>query len=205
MKPSIHSSASSKLPNEILLHILTIAGNYSTMDLKPLALLNRQWHRVVSPALLSTIAVSSLSALMELCVHLIWFGKHNYRTLQPNIGDHVKTIVISGALWEDHTRDCPVGIDGLGASPSNDLSHEGLAVPDTDMLPEKIFRMIREAIPLLVSLEGFEWYGRFAGDYYLAQHLQKTCAIKHLAYGIEGNVSVGSPGKLCYRSTTCGY
>ncbi|KAF8607176.1 hypothetical protein BDV93DRAFT_520066 [Ceratobasidium sp. AG-I] len=178
-----------KLPNEILLNILSLVGDYSTTDLKPLALLNRQWHRVVAPTLLSTIAVSSLGDLMELCAHLLSFGIPTDRTLRSNIGDHTRTIVINGTLWEDRRSDCPVGIDGLGIISPDDLLDGDPALPDTDMTPERIFRTIREAVPLIVALEGFEWYGRFAGDYYLAQHLQKTRKIRHLTYGIEKNVS----------------
>lgn len=189
-----------KLPNEVLLNVLLLVGDYSTLDMKPLALLNRYWHRIISPKLLSTIAISSLSGLMELCSHLISSGKHKDRTPQSNIAKYAKTIVVNGTVWESWKSDCPVGIDGLGVVSPAYILDGNPTLPDADMPPEQIFSIIRDALPRLISLESFEWYGRFAGDYYLVQYLRKAHVVRRLAYGIDKNVSSLSNGKLGFSS-----
>ncbi|QRW24794.1 26S proteasome non-ATPase regulatory subunit 12 [Rhizoctonia solani] len=64
------------------------------------------------------------------------------------------------------------------------------------MEPDTIRQKVHAAFSHFVLLEGFEWYGRFAGDYHLARYLQQTKVIRHLAYGIDMFVSSES---LAYR------
>ncbi|KAF8600314.1 hypothetical protein BDV93DRAFT_559451 [Ceratobasidium sp. AG-I] len=186
-----------KLPNEVILQVSTTLAEDSSLDLKPFTLLNRRWHSVIAPALLSTISVSSLGKLVELCDHVTSFGEHTGGALQSTIETHAKTLVIAGEILDGGMLDPHVGLDDLGDIPrgEDELGDEP-AEPDTTMPPAQILSKIHSAFPRFAALEGFEWYGRFAGDYHIVRYLQKAKVIKHLAYGIDMQVS--SPS-IAYR------
>jgi hypothetical protein len=184
-----------QLPNEIVLRIARLVGEESTLDLKPLVLVNRQWHTVVAPLLLATISVSSLGNVVELCDQIISFGQRDDNAHSSSIARYTKTIVISGEIWENDRSDSRVGLEDLGEQPLGENEGSEPAVePDIDMPPEEVSGKIRTALPRLTSLDGFEWYGRFAGDYYLVRYLQQAKVIRHLAYGVDMFVSSASPG-----------
>lgn len=170
-----------ELPNEILLHVSELLGKDSTLYLKPFSLLNRQWHSEVAPVLLSTISVSSLGKLIELCDHISSFRDVASGKLQSTIGLSTKTIVINGEIFSEGQTDCHAGLEV-----HSDIQHEDQPnVIGVNMSPEQILSKLRDALPRLVLLEGLEWYGRFAGDYYLVRYLQRANVIKHLTCGIE--------------------
>ena len=186
-----------KLPNEVILQVSMVLAEDSSVDIKPFTLLNRQWHSVLAPVLLSTIAVSSLGKLVEFCDQITSFNEHTSGTLQSTIENHAKALVIAGEIWDAGALDSHVGLEDLGDIPrgEDELGDEP-AEPDTELPPEQILSKIHSALPRLAALEGFEWYGRFAGDYHLVRYLQKANVIKHLAYGIDMQVSSASIGEF---------
>jgi hypothetical protein len=186
---------SRKLPNEVILRVSALLSKESSLDLKPLTLVNHQWHNVVAPALLSTISVSSLRDLVEMCDHLMSFDKHLEDTRLSSIMDNTKTIVIAGVIWGGDVADSHVGLEDLGEVARGDDEDGDPAEPDINIPFDEVSSKIREALPLLTKLNGLEWYGRFAGDYHLVRYLQKANVIQHLAYGIDMQVSSVSVGK----------
>lgn len=198
--PKLTAPMSIKLPNEVIHQISSSLGEDSSLDLKPFTLLNRQWHSVIAPVLLSTIAVSSLGKLVELCDHIISFREAAGGSLQSTIEAHTRTLVIAGEIWDAGTLDTHVGLEDLGdISRGPDEDGDDPAEPDIELPSEQVLSSIQAALPRLVALEGFEWYGRFAGDYYLVRYLQKAKVIKHLVFGIDMQVSSPSTGKFQYR------
>jgi hypothetical protein len=183
-----------RLPNEILSHILNLVGEESTLDLKPLVLVNRQWNSMAASNLLKVICVSSLGELVRLCNQIIEY--HNpENSLRSSVAKYTKTLIVSGII--DGTADSHLGLDDLGDQPrGTGEESEDYAIPaDIKMEPDMIRSKLHTALSRLVLLEGFEWYGRFAGDYYLVRYLQQTKIIRHLAYGIDMFVSSESLGK----------
>ncbi|CAE6450231.1 unnamed protein product [Rhizoctonia solani] len=91
-----------------------------------------------------------------------------------------------------------LGLEDLGEQPRgpDEGDEEDAIPPDIQMEPDTIRQKVHAAFSHFVLLEGFEWYGRFAGDYHLARYLQQTKVIRHLAYGIDMFVSSES---LAYR------
>ncbi|CAE6474021.1 unnamed protein product [Rhizoctonia solani] len=179
------------MPNEILSCISKLVGEESILDLKPFVLVNRQWHTTASPALAAVISVKSLGKLIELCDQITSYQRDD-ATSRSTLAKFTKTIVISGTT--NGGVDCHLGLDDLGAQPRG--QHEGpeehSMQADTEMEPEIIRSKLHVALSQLVLLSGFEWYGRFAGDYYLARYLQQSKTIRHLAYGIDMFVSGNS-------------
>ncbi|KAG8699705.1 hypothetical protein FRC11_013542, partial [Ceratobasidium sp. 423] len=177
-----------KLPAEILSKISKLAGEESTFDLKPFVLVNRQWHAAVAPTLLAAIAITSLGKLVELCDQIIAYHSSG-NAPQSSVAKYTKTIIISGIINGD--ADSHLGLDDLGEQPRGDEEgpEEDAIKPDIEIEPDTIRDKLRLALSQLVLLDGFEWYGRFAGDYYLARYLQQSKVIRHLAYGIDMSVS----------------
>ncbi|QRW11888.1 26S proteasome non-ATPase regulatory subunit 12 [Ceratobasidium sp. AG-Ba] len=185
-----------KLPNELIANILALVGKESSLDLKPLTLVGRQWHAVVAPSLLSIISVSSLGNLAELCDFLHSKSNSSEEGLPLAVFKNTKTIVISGKIWPAH-RDCHVGLEDLGeVGEGENEDTDDPAEPDVSLSFDEISSKLRAGLPLLAALDGLEWYGRFAGDYHLVRYLQKANIIRHLAYGIDMQVSGVS---LAYR------
>lgn len=185
-----------RLPNEIVCNISMLVGEDSTLDLKSLTLVDHQWHAATAPLLLSTISVSSLDQIFELCDHVI--SSH----LSSCIAKFTKTIVISGVNWEHPRADDHPGlryVDGQLLGADGRL----LIEPDIDILPDGMPEKIRAALLHLTSLDGLEWYGSFPGDYHLVRFLQQAHAIVHLNYAIGEYVDIRSPGKPSF-SSTCG-
>ncbi|KAG8762710.1 hypothetical protein FRC12_008899 [Ceratobasidium sp. 428] len=180
---------SHKLPNEILLNISAWVANNSSLDLKPLTLVDRQWYSVAAPSLLSTISVTSLGNLLELCDHLVSFGGSPSDGLPSALPKNARTIVISGVIW-GRRADCCVGLEdlgeilGTGEEDTRNTDELDVSVPF-----DEIVSKLRSALPLLSMLDGLEWYGRFVGDYHLVRYLQKSGVIRHLSYGIDTQVS----------------
>lgn len=185
-----------RFPNEILLHISKVLGEDSTLYLKPFSLLNRRWHSEVAPILLSTISVSSLGELVELCDHITSFDEVTSGTLQSTIGLHTTTIVINGKSCESWTLDCHAGLEDLGYTHKDEEHPIGI-----NMSSEQILSKLRDALPRLVLLAGLEWYGRFNGDYYLVRYLQDANVIKHLKYGVDEHRSRYSLGEIVISYT----
>ncbi|KAG8712825.1 hypothetical protein FRC09_019425 [Ceratobasidium sp. 395] len=187
---------SHKLPNEIVLNISTWVAKDSSLDLKPLTLVDRQWHSVVAPPLLSTISVSSLGNLLALCDHLVSLGEASNDALLSALPKNAQTIVISGVIW-GWRADCRVGLEDLGEIGRADgEDDEDPDEPDVSVPFNEIVSKLRTALPFLTVLDGLEWYGRFAGDYHLVRYLQKAGVIRHLSYGVDMPVSSMS---LAYR------
>ncbi|CAE7080397.1 unnamed protein product [Rhizoctonia solani] len=184
-----------KLPAEILSRISGLVGEESTLDLKPLALASRQWHTIAAPTLLAAISITSLGKLVELCDQIVTYNRDD-KALRSSIVKYTKTIVISGTTNGD--VDSHLGLDDLGEQPRGpeEGPEEDAIKPDIEMEPSAIRDKLREALSQFTLLDGFEWYGRFAGDYYLARYLQQSKMIRHLAYGIDMFVSSVS---LAYR------
>ncbi|KAG8781350.1 hypothetical protein FRC12_021955 [Ceratobasidium sp. 428] len=180
---------SHKLPNEILLNISAWVANDSSLDLKPLTLVDRQWYSVAAPSLLSTISVTSLGNLLELCDHLVSFGGSPSDGLTSALPKNARTIVISGVIW-GRRADCCVGLEdlreilGTGEEDTENTDELDVSVPF-----DEIVSKLRSALSLLTVLDGLEWYGRFVGDYHLIRYLQKAGVIRHLSYGIDTQVS----------------
>ncbi|CAE6457891.1 unnamed protein product [Rhizoctonia solani] len=183
------------LPNEILYRISKLVGEESILDLKPFVLVNRQWHAAAAPALAAVISVTSLGKLIELCDQITSYQRDD-TTSRSTLAKFTKTIVISGIV--DGDADSHLGLDDLGAQPrgQNEGPEEDSIQADIEMEPEIIRSKLHVALSRLVLLSGFEWYGRFAGDYYLVRYLQQSKTIRHLAYGIDRSVSNVS---LAYR------
>ncbi|KAG8698946.1 hypothetical protein FRC09_006923 [Ceratobasidium sp. 395] len=180
---------SHKLPIEILLNISAWVAKYSSLDLKPLTVVDRQWYSVAAPSLLSTISVSSLGNLLELCDHLVSLGEVSNNTLLSALPKNTQTIVISGVVW-GRRADCRVGLEDLGEIGRTDEEDtENADEPDVTMPFYGIASKLRSALPLLAVLDSLEWYGRFAGDYHLVRYLQKAGVIRYLSYGIDTQVS----------------
>ncbi|KAG8719675.1 hypothetical protein FRC08_002274 [Ceratobasidium sp. 394] len=184
------------LPNEIVLNISAQVGRDSSLDLKPLTLVDHQWHTVVSPSLLSTITVSSLGNLLELCDHLVSLNEHSSNAFQSAMPKNTTTIVIDGVIWAPRA-DCHVGLQDLGEVGRGDEEDtDDPDEPDISVSFEEVVSKLGTALPLLTALDGVEWYGRFAGDYHLVRYLQKAKVIRHVSYGIDMQVSSVS---LAYR------
>lgn len=177
-----------KLPTEILLRILALVGEDSTLYLGPVVLLNRRCHGLAAPILLSTISVSSLGNLMKLCDHI----KSSSNTTK-SIETFTKTLVIAGKTWGDGIEDSYVGLEDVSELPPRNNVGGSYIKPDTDMPTEQILSNLRTALSHFVALDGLEWYGRFTGDYHLVRCLQDTGMIQHLAYEIDeaSNRSIG--------------
>ncbi|KAG9121454.1 hypothetical protein FRC07_002588 [Ceratobasidium sp. 392] len=176
---------SHKLPNEIVLNISTWVAKDSSLNLKPLTLVDRQWHTVVAAALLSTISVSSLGNLLELCDHLTSLNEHSSDTPSSALPKNTKTIVIAGVIWPARA-DCHVGLEDLGEVGRGDEEDtDDPDEPDVSVPFDEVRSKLRNALPLLTILDGLEWYGRFAGDYHLVRYLQEAKVIQHLSYGID--------------------
>ncbi|EUC55476.1 26S proteasome non-ATPase regulatory subunit 12, putative [Rhizoctonia solani AG-3 Rhs1AP] len=184
-----------RLPEEILVEISNLVGQDSSFALKPLALVNRQWHSAVAPTLLAAISVTSLGKLVELCDQIIVSCSANH-TLKSSIAKYTRTIVISGITNGD--EDSHLGLDDLGEQPRgpDEGAEEDAMKADIEIEPDTMRDNLRAALSQLVLLDGFEWYGRFAGDYFLARSLQQSKKVRHLAYGIDMFVSSVS---LAYR------
>ncbi|KDN36849.1 hypothetical protein RSAG8_10547, partial [Rhizoctonia solani AG-8 WAC10335] len=184
-----------RLPNEIISKVSKLACEESTFGLKPLVLVNRQWHAAVAPTLLAAISITSLGKLVELCDQIIAYHSDG-NALKSSIAKYTKTIVVSGITGGD--ADSHFGLDDLGEQPrgQDEGVEEDAIKPDVEMEPDTIRNRIREALSQLALLDGFEWYGRFAGDYFLARYLQQSKKVRHLAYGIDMFVSSIS---LAYR------
>lgn len=185
-----------KLPNEILLRISKLVSNDSTLDLKPLSLLNRQWYAVVGPILLATISVSTLGQVIELCDQITCFSRS--KTFPSFIAKHAKTVVISGTMWEIGVADCHFGLEDLGEQLRGEEEGDTLVEPDVGLSSQDVSEKIHAALPSLVLLDGLEWYGRFAGDYCLVRYLQQSGVVRRLAYGVDMFVSTVSPGAFPY-------
>ncbi|KAG8717474.1 hypothetical protein FRC09_014228, partial [Ceratobasidium sp. 395] len=163
---------SHKLPNEVALNISTWVAKDSSLDLKPLTLVDRQWHSVVAPPLLSTISVSSLGNLLALCDHLVSLGEVSNDVLLSALPKNTRTIVISGVIW-GWRADCRVGLEDLGEIGHTDEEDTGDPdEPDVSVSFDETVSKIRSGLPLLTVLDGLEWYGRFAGDYHLPHELR---------------------------------
>lgn len=186
-----------KLPDEVVLQISRLIGEDSSLDLKPSTLLNRQWHRVAAPLLLSTIVVSSLGKLVTLCDHIISFSKTAGGTLRSTIETHTKTLVIHGEIWKAGQQGSHLGLEDEDLADLLDEEEDDSAEPDIEMPSEEILSRMQSALHRLAALEGFEWYGRFAGDYYLVRYIQKANVVTYLAYGIT-DVSSMSRGEFYY-------
>ncbi|CAE7161078.1 unnamed protein product [Rhizoctonia solani] len=186
-----------RLPNEIISHISKLVGEESTLDLKPFILVNHQWHATAAPTLLAAISITSLGRLVELCDQIILYQRDG-TTSRSTIAKYTKSIIVSGAIIIDGSTDSHLGLDDLGQQPrgENEGLEEDSIQADIEMEPGTIRNKLRVALSQLVLLSGFEWYGRFAGDYYLARYLQQSKTIQHLAYGIDMFVSSVS---LAYR------
>ncbi|CAE6474082.1 hypothetical protein ACGC1H_006746 [Rhizoctonia solani] len=177
-----------RLPEEILSTISNLVGQESSFDLKPLVLVNRQWHTAVAPTLLAAISVTSLGRLVELCDQII-ANCNDDNALKSSIAKYTRSIVVSGLINGD--ADSHLGLDDLGEQPrgSDEGAEEDAIKADIEMEPDTIRDKIRAALSRLALLDGFEWYGRFAGDYFLARYLQQSKRVRHLAYGIDMFVS----------------
>ncbi|KAJ1301717.1 hypothetical protein OPQ81_008950 [Rhizoctonia solani] len=186
-----------KLTQDILTYISNLAGEESTLDLKPIALVSRRWHAAATPTLLAAISLTSLGKLVEFCDQIIKYQSGD-NSLQSSIAKYTKTIVISSEVG-GCTADSHLGLEDLGEQPRGDEEGpEGDALKaDIEIEPGTIRAKICAAVSQLDLLNGFEWYGRFAGDYHLARYLQESKAIRHLAYGIDMFVSSVS---LAYRT-----
>lgn len=182
---------SHQLPNEIILRISTIVSKDSTLDLKPLSLLNRRWRAVVGPVLLATVSVSTLRQVVELCDQITCFNRSE--TFPSSVAKYAKTIVISGTIWEAGAADCHFGLEDLGEQPRGENEGETPVEPDIDISSQDVSEKVRASFPHLTSLDGLEWYGRFAGDYCLVRFLQRSGMIRRLAYGVDLFVSTTSP------------
>ncbi|CAE6386918.1 unnamed protein product [Rhizoctonia solani] len=186
---------SKKLPEEILSKISKLIGEESTFDLKPLTLVSRQWHSVAASTLLAAISISSLGKLVELCDQVLeYHGLGN--SLKSSVAKYAKTLIISGMTNGD--ADSHLGLEDLGKQPRgpDEGDEEDEIPPDIHVEPDTIRHKIRAALSQFALLDGFEWYGRFAGDYHIARYLQHSKVIRHLAYGIDMFVSSES---LAYR------
>ncbi|KAH7334248.1 hypothetical protein B0J17DRAFT_672703 [Rhizoctonia solani] len=185
-----------RLPNEILSRISKLVGEESTLDLKSFVLVNHRWHATAAPALLTTISINSLGKLIELCDQIGEY-QNGGNTLQSAVAKCTRTIVISGST-NDGSADSHLGLEDLGVQPrgEDEGPEEDSLQADIKMEPDTIRDKVRVAFSQLVLLSGFEWYGRFAGDYHLARYLQQSNSIRYLAYGIDMLVSSVS---LAYR------
>ncbi|CAE6535439.1 unnamed protein product [Rhizoctonia solani] len=184
-----------RLPNEILSRISKLVGAESTFDLKPFVLVNHQWHAMAAPALLAAISITSLGDLIGLCDQVTGY-QHDETASQSTIARFTKTVVVSGII--DGSADSHLGLDDLGRQsrgPDEGPDEDSIQA-DIELEPNTIRSKIYAAFSQLVLLNGFEWYGRFAGDYYLARYLQQSKTIRNLAYGIDMFVSSVS---LAYR------
>ncbi|CAE6470801.1 unnamed protein product [Rhizoctonia solani] len=183
-----------RLPNEILSRISKLVSQESTFDLKPFVLVNRRWHATAAPVLLAAISITSLSKLIKLCDQIVDY--HSSGTLQSTVAKWTRTIVISGTT--DGSADSHLGLEDLGEQPRGDDEgpEEDSLKADVEMESNAIRDKVRAALSQLALLDGFEWYGRFAGDYHIARYLQQSKSIRHLAYGIDMFVSSVS---LAYR------
>ncbi|GAB1524526.1 hypothetical protein RhiTH_007680 [Rhizoctonia solani] len=184
-----------RLPEEILSKISKLVGEESTFDLKPLSLVSRQWHSVVAPTLLSTVSISSLGKLVELCDQIVEYHSRGNGP-KSSVANYTKTLIVSGITNGD--ADSHLGLEDLGEQPRgpDEGDEEDAIPPDIQMEPDTIRQKVHAAFSHFVLLEGFEWYGRFAGDYHLVRYLQRAKVIRHLAYGIDMFVSSES---LAYR------
>ncbi|KAF8599700.1 hypothetical protein BDV93DRAFT_546675, partial [Ceratobasidium sp. AG-I] len=171
---------SEKLPNEILLDIMSLLGEESTLYLVPFTLLNRYWHSLAAPVLLSTISVSSLGSLLGLCEQMV-SPNNTFRSIET----FTRTIIINGESWDNYTTDCHAGLEDVSNLPLRNEADGDPAEPDIDMPPEQVLSSLRGALTRCMALDGLEWYGRFAGDYYLTRFLQGTRAIRRVTYKIE--------------------
>jgi hypothetical protein len=188
-----------KLPDEILSEISRLIGKESTFDLKPLTFVSHQWHAVASPTLLAAVSITSLSKLVELCDQVIQY--HSLENdLKSSVAKYTKTFIISGTT--KGSADSHLGLEDLGQQPRgpDEGDEEDALAPDIQIEPDTIHDKIHAAFSQLVLLSGFEWYGRFAGDYHLVRYLQQANVIRHLAYGIDMFVSSESLGKLLILS-----
>ncbi|CAE6387090.1 unnamed protein product [Rhizoctonia solani] len=186
----------SRLPNEIIYHISNLVGEESTFDLKPLVLVNRQWNSTTAPALLKVISISSLGGLVELCDQVVeYHGLGN--SLRSSVAKYTKTIIIPGITYAD--ADSHVALEDLDKQPRGpgEGDDEAAIRPDIEIKPDKIRQKIRTAFSQFILLDGFEWYGRFAGDHHLVRYLQQATVIRHLAYGTNMLMSSRS---LAYRA-----
>lgn len=177
-----------RLPKEILLDIVSLLAKDSTLYLKPFTLLNRDWHTVAAPVLLSTISVSSLGGLVSLCEQ-ITSSNNTLRSIET----FTKTIVIDGDFWEDRTSDSYVGLEDVSDLPPRNEADGEPNEPDISMPPEQVLSIIHATVSRFVALDALEWYGRFAGDYHLVRYLQRAGVIRHMTYKIEAcsNKSTG--------------
>lgn len=117
--------------------------------------------------------------------------------LQLTIEIHTKTIVIDGELPGDWESDCYDGLEDFGYWMPKSEDDDAPNKVNIDASCEDITTTLQGAIPRLVSLEGLEWYGRFAGDYYLLCHLPTNGVIKHVTFGVDMDLSGHSPGEFC--------
>ncbi|ELU40554.1 26S proteasome non-ATPase regulatory subunit 12 [Rhizoctonia solani AG-1 IA] len=108
---------------------------------------------------------------------------------KSSVANYTKTLIVSGITNGD--ADSHLGLEDLGEQPRgpDEGDEEDAIPPDIQMEPDTIRQKVHAAFSHFVLLEGFEWYGRFAGDYHLARYLQQTKVIRHLAYGIDMFVS----------------
>ena len=119
---------SEKLPIEILLDVMRLLGEESTLYLKSFTLLNRYWHSLAAPILLSTISVSSLGRLVDLCEH-VTSSNNALRSIEA----FTKTIVINGQTWENHARDSYIGLEDTSGWRAMNEADGGHAEPDVDL------------------------------------------------------------------------
>ena len=122
---------SDKLPAEIIIRILFLIGEESTLYLKPFTLLNQQWHALAAPILLSTISVTSLGNLVKLC-EKISSPKNTLRSIEA----FTKTLVIAGETWGDRIVDSHAGLEDISDLPPYNPSNGDLAKPNVEMPPE---------------------------------------------------------------------
>ncbi|KAF8598033.1 hypothetical protein BDV93DRAFT_610071 [Ceratobasidium sp. AG-I] len=193
-----------KFPDEILLLIVHYLGAPSTHDLRDLALVSRKWYLIAAPILLSTIAVSSLSDLVQLCDHIASVHRAHMSLLgrpaitrQPHVSmivRHARSLVISGTHLPvlGGVVDCYTGLDRC-----QPVGNEVLP-PDIEIPYDEMISKLDASIPHLKHLESFEWYGRFPGDYYLAVYLLKAGCLSRLTLCIDkqGNRPSQSYGEI---------
>lgn len=191
-----------EFPDEILLQITNYLGARSTHDLRDLALVSRRWHLITAPILLSTISVSSLGDLAQLCDHLA-SAREVRRLLLDNqatteqthvsmIAHHTRSIVISGTWWPpnlDVVADYHLGLDQYQPVGGGAVS------PDIEIPYHEMMSKLGASIPHLKQLRSLEWYGRFPGDYYLAAYLFKMNNLSQMTLCIDNRYVTPSKSK----------
>ncbi|KAG8686295.1 hypothetical protein FRC11_009189, partial [Ceratobasidium sp. 423] len=117
---------------------------------------------------------------------------------QSSVAKYTKIFIISGATNGD--VDSHLGLDDLGEQPrgEDEGAEEDLIQPDIEIEPDTTRDKLRTALSQLTLLDGFEWYGRFVGDYYLVRYLQQSKVIRYLACGTDMFVSSVSPGEMLF-------